>query len=134
MTLYTDFKQNLNQLNSSIKLWEATIELCLYKNNQTDWMNSNSADIDGNPIAIFHNYELKKQIRIIQIDQEEGIKHPFSFHLNDFGDSKSFNGVELVISSILNEDNLKKAAQLISIWAKNNIQNEDILREEYSKH
>lgn len=129
MNLYNNFKTELSELLKAIKLWEATIDLTLYKIKKTGWINLNSNDFDANPIAVYYNHELKKRIRIIQISQEEGIKWPFTFFVDEFGDSKTFHGNELVISSTLTEENLKKTSKLISLWTNENIISENQLKE-----
>ncbi|MCD8401896.1 hypothetical protein [Tenacibaculum finnmarkense] len=74
MILYKNFKTQKSDYISAKKLWEATLELSIYKAQKTGWINLGASDFDGNPILVYYNHEQKKQIRIIQINEKDAVK------------------------------------------------------------
>ncbi|MCB4235551.1 hypothetical protein LDL59_11850 [Kaistella anthropi] len=128
MELFKNFRENYSDLKSSIKLWETATEIEIYKSKQLGWINSNATQLDGNPIVFYLNPNKNRGIRVIQIPETENPGNIFSFWIDDFGDSGTFNGKELVFSLVATEENLEKYKKTISLWLRNENITESELR------
>lgn len=119
MELFENFKENYSDLKLSIKMWESATDVEIFKSEKSGWSNLNTSNFDGNPIAVYYNFEEKRGIRIIQILQSENGERKFDFWKDNFGDEKTIYGKELVFSMTPTELNIERYKKIVSIWLNN---------------
>ena len=129
MELFKNFQKNYSELQSSIKLWEITTEIEIYKSEKLGWTNLQNTQLDGNPIIFYINSNENRGIRVIQVPETENTKNNFVLWVDNFGDTETLNGKELVFSIVPTESNIEKYKKIVSLW----INDKNIGEEELKK-
>lgn len=129
MELFKNFQKNYSELQSSIKLWEITTEIEIYKSEKLGWTNLQNTQLDGNAIIFYFNSNENRGIRVIQVPETENTKNNFVLWVDNFGDTETLNGKELVFSIVPTESNIEKYKKIVSLW----INDKNIGEEELKK-